>query len=508
MKRFLFFIVLLLTFCLIAFRSSDAGIVDETNVSLNEEGSFHDYFLSYKVLKKDGNASIVNQLSEPNTVYEIRDVFDLNGKTINIPDNCVLKYEGGILKNGTIVGNNTTLEGPASVILDETINFLETDKFHINRIYFPKGKDISVMAQRMLDVFNSLELQTGTYYLASPLILKGYYTKIKGAGKRTVITTKGKLDFAIRTAFDGEVKKPGKFYNASFAEISDLMIDGGSSKKIKNGIFLDGPSCIVSNCFVTNIESIGVKLGEWCNNLNYCTITHCDIGALITQRANAVNVCFNRIESNKVNLVVHDYRGVYISNNTLEGGELFNIVVGKGFTCNIKDNYFEGSAGNVANYITTTENRTLNYSGQKEIKGILWIGPILLSEKNNITSISYKVGSTNAPTTVIVDGNYVDIHPDNYTQKTTEPETFFALIGSCLDYCVINNNTFTHTQNAVCGFFDMDNALLGNVEMLNNYVAGSARPNNPIEYIRDNYTRNSSGTKNRIVGKMTLDKSN
>lgn len=526
MKRLLFIFVLLLTLFLLAFSnekgfklnnitgaiipfiSSNVEIVEDSSASLNEEDLFLDYALSRKVLKKDSNVSFVNQLSEPNTIYEIRDVFDLNAKTINIPENCVLKYEGGVLKNGTIVGNNTTLEGPASVILDETINFIGTDNFHINRIYFPKGKDISTLAQRMLDVFNLLELQTGTYYLSSPLILKGYYTKIKGSGKRTVIKTKGKLDYAIRTAFDSEVENPGKFYNASFVEISDLMIDGGSSKKFKNGIFLDGPSCMVNNCFVTNIESIGVKLGEWCNNLNYCTITHCNIGVLITQRANAVNVCFNRIESNKVNLVVNDYRGVYISKNTLEGGELFNIVVGKGYACNIKDNYFEGSAGNVSNNLTTTDNRTFNFSGKKEIKGIIWIGPILLSEKNGITKVSYKVGSTNAPTTVFVEGNYVDIHPDDYTKKTTDPEIFFALIGSCLDYCVINNNTFTHTQNAVCGFFDMDSALLGNVEILNNYVAGTTHTNNSIDYIQNDYTKRRSETKNRIVGKMILDKSN
>ena len=41
-------------------------------------------------------------INQPNTIYEIRYDFDLNGETINIPDNCTLKFEGGSLNNGFI----------------------------------------------------------------------------------------------------------------------------------------------------------------------------------------------------------------------------------------------------------------------------------------------------------------------------------------------------------------------------------------------------------------------
>ena len=39
--------------------------------------------------------------------YVIKWDFDLNGKTITVPENCILEFDGGSLKNGTIVGQNT-----------------------------------------------------------------------------------------------------------------------------------------------------------------------------------------------------------------------------------------------------------------------------------------------------------------------------------------------------------------------------------------------------------------
>lgn len=53
----------------------------------------------YKILRKniqDGkNILTQDMINEPNTIYEVRYDFDLNGATITIPDKCVLKFEGG-----------------------------------------------------------------------------------------------------------------------------------------------------------------------------------------------------------------------------------------------------------------------------------------------------------------------------------------------------------------------------------------------------------------------------
>ena len=52
-------------------------------------------------------------INQPNTIYEIRYDFDLNGETIGIPDGCTLKLEGGSLKNGIISSDNLMLYSKA-----------------------------------------------------------------------------------------------------------------------------------------------------------------------------------------------------------------------------------------------------------------------------------------------------------------------------------------------------------------------------------------------------------
>lgn len=48
--------------------------------------------------------------NKESTIYIIKYDFDLNGKTINIPADCTLKFEGGKLLNGTINLNNTYIQ--------------------------------------------------------------------------------------------------------------------------------------------------------------------------------------------------------------------------------------------------------------------------------------------------------------------------------------------------------------------------------------------------------------
>lgn len=62
----------------------------------------------YVILRK--NLRLVNgvikniltqdMINQPNTIYEIRYDFDLNASTIKVPNDCILKFEGGSLNNG------------------------------------------------------------------------------------------------------------------------------------------------------------------------------------------------------------------------------------------------------------------------------------------------------------------------------------------------------------------------------------------------------------------------
>lgn len=96
----------------------------------------------YKILRNNivDSKNILNQemVNMPNTVYEIRYDFDLNNKNITISENCVLYFNGGILRNGNIILNNTVCISPN--IDNETVNIsgnmLDENNNKINPIYY------------------------------------------------------------------------------------------------------------------------------------------------------------------------------------------------------------------------------------------------------------------------------------------------------------------------------------------------------------------------------------
>ena len=53
------------------------------------------------------NILISNMINQPNTIYEIRYDFNLDGKTIIIPNNCILYFTSGKFYNGNINMDNT-----------------------------------------------------------------------------------------------------------------------------------------------------------------------------------------------------------------------------------------------------------------------------------------------------------------------------------------------------------------------------------------------------------------
>lgn len=67
-----------------------------------------------KILRKNivdsVNTLTQSMMQATNTIYVIQYEFTL-GEDITVPENCVLKFEGGLLKNGTLVGNDTKIIG-------------------------------------------------------------------------------------------------------------------------------------------------------------------------------------------------------------------------------------------------------------------------------------------------------------------------------------------------------------------------------------------------------------
>jgi hypothetical protein len=69
-----------------------------------------------------GNVLIQNTINVSNTIYHISYDYDLNGKEINIPENCALLFEGGSFRNGKIVLNNCSILPSYNSIVNSNLN--------------------------------------------------------------------------------------------------------------------------------------------------------------------------------------------------------------------------------------------------------------------------------------------------------------------------------------------------------------------------------------------------
>lgn len=72
--------------------------------------------MGYVILRTD--KTFAEQITQPNTVYEIRYDFDLGGAEVEIPENCVLKFEGGSLRSGIVFGSATTVTASQTKIFN------------------------------------------------------------------------------------------------------------------------------------------------------------------------------------------------------------------------------------------------------------------------------------------------------------------------------------------------------------------------------------------------------
>lgn len=75
--------------------------------------------MGYVILRT--NKPITEQLTQSNTIYEIRYDFDLGGEVLEVPANCVLKFKGGKLLNGNVIGSETRIESSEVRIFESVV---------------------------------------------------------------------------------------------------------------------------------------------------------------------------------------------------------------------------------------------------------------------------------------------------------------------------------------------------------------------------------------------------
>lgn len=234
--------------------TDENGKLQFANRLLAEEGEYN-YFL----VRAD--KTLAQQISISDTIYEIRDSFDLGGSTLTIPSNCILRFNGGIIKNGKISGNRTTIQAPQEQI-SEGIRFTGTytnEKCWLTWFGCKQGDNID----------NSAYIENATNSTFSEIFVDGIYCISKPVDALTKkfignsvlnfnrVGFKANSDFSSITRNDlrdapTEHTIYGMFYHYfdNHPEFKDLFIDGNKTAKY----------CIEQVAGYTNVDLYNITI--------------------------------------------------------------------------------------------------------------------------------------------------------------------------------------------------------------------------------------------------------
>lgn len=240
--------------------------------------------LGMKILRKNivQGVNILQQtdINQENTIYEIRYDFDLMGQTINIPSNSVLNFTGGSFKNGTIIGSNTLVYGKGlydTVILDGTFS-------DVNVKNYKQIDDISLVANLLLNVIDTVYIPDGTYS-ASQTIELGAYKSLIGQSLSTIINVTAPDNFISMSTYN---------FGRTIANLN--LVGTGSQDKIPgSGNYIPGIKSGTSNqiaIYMTEahethiynvriqwfMRAINISLNCWETSIHHTYIYNCSQG--------------------------------------------------------------------------------------------------------------------------------------------------------------------------------------------------------------------------------------
>lgn len=220
-------------------RENITNIADEEDITLTEEKKlqFKDRDSSkgmgYKILRLPEDGILTQEMiNEPNTIYEIRYNFDLNGQEITIPENCALKFEGGSFSNGTLKGNNAKIEGTRcfsdDLVIEGTTSTISVDWYSTDFIALKRCLALADATTHVLRITRDLNIDYTESIETSSLI--------DFQGHSLYLNTNGNHD-AVILSFTNTSKRV-----ASISETTDLIslfnskVRTGYSEGFRNSI--------------------------------------------------------------------------------------------------------------------------------------------------------------------------------------------------------------------------------------------------------------------------------
>lgn len=259
--------------------------------------------LARKYLRKNmsdyDNVLTQEMVNEPNTIYHIQYDYDLKGETITIPENCVLQFDGGSIKNGKLVGN----------ILNEELIVSRFGSNLIDAINMVSGLNVDSMLNLLIDT---------DYEDGGSLVINRDHIVINGDGHK------------ITSSISFQCENIDKLLVKNLSIESETSVNALSIESKYNNNISTLNDVEISNCVIktreTGSESIGLRLYGNFKKVKICdnTIEHLSP----TSEHNNWGITLSVLNENVVGNLI-------ISNNII-----------KGFKTGI-DNYSTGTIENV-----------------------------------------------------------------------------------------------------------------------------------------------------------------
>lgn len=141
--------------------------------------------------------AIQDKFNRANVIYKITKDIDLGGETLTIPEGCTLDFQGGSFSNGTIVGNNTSINAPLVKLfnLDVELN----GEFNLVQFYpewfGAKGDgetDDAIFINKTINIKANAQLNVALgdkTYLVSPDVIEFKRHNVRLFGNNSKIVT-------------------------------------------------------------------------------------------------------------------------------------------------------------------------------------------------------------------------------------------------------------------------------------------------------------------------------
>lgn len=178
--------------------------------------------MGYKILRR--GTPLSEQMNLINTIYDIRYDFDLDGETLTIPENCVLKFEGGSLLNGSVICNDTKIVNQSDSFVFNNADItgslkndhLVGDWFIGDRDNADTGINAAVLAAYLTGIYE-VRLVKDIYCIYNPIML---FNKSRLIGVDGGVMTPSRGDYVdicaatyifVRSNTDGIIVTPYQY---------------------------------------------------------------------------------------------------------------------------------------------------------------------------------------------------------------------------------------------------------------------------------------------------------